>query len=111
MNVFSGIGRLAKDPEMSYSAEGVAKTKFTLVIDNPFKKDNPSFIPCICFKKTAEIVAQYTNQGDQLGITGNISTFRFEKDGAMQYGWNVVVDRIDFCRRKGDSHSNDNADE
>jgi len=56
------------------------------------------------FGKTAELAAEYTGKGSQVGIEGRLQTRQWEKNGQKQYTTEVVVDRIEFLdsKQKGD---------
>lgn len=100
MNTVSLIGRIARDPELRYGQSGTAVCMFTLAVDNPFKKDDTNFIPVKCFKKTAEVVAQYTGKGVKIGITGNLQSGNYEKDGQKRYTLDVIASQVTFCEPK-----------
>jgi len=109
MNVWSGIGRLARDPSLKFTQSGKAVCSFTLAVDNPYKKDDASFISCVAWGKTAEILAEYSRKGDQLGATGRISVRTYDQDGDKKWVTEVVVDRIDFCGSKKKSETSEGA--
>lgn len=110
MNKVILIGRLTKDPELSYAAgSGTAVTRFTLAITRQFKKEETDFINCIAFGKTGETIAQYLTKGRQLAITGNIRTGSYDaKDGTKRYTTDVVVESFEFISSQGQGQQNNN---
>lgn len=59
MNSVQLVGRLTRDPEVRYSDGGSTVAKFTLAVDQRFKKDggdDVDFISCVAFGKTAEFL-------------------------------------------------------
>ena len=44
MNHFVGLGRLTREPEVSYTQNGKVYCKFTVAIDRPFRKDRPTLL-------------------------------------------------------------------
>ena len=89
-------GRLTKEPELKYSASGMAYCKFTLAV-NRMKKDDPAdFIFCSAFGKTAELIAEYVKKGHQLGVQGRLQQDTYEKDGEKISKTGVTVDKIEF---------------
>ncbi|MBU5454300.1 single-stranded DNA-binding protein [Caproiciproducens sp. MSJ-32] len=98
MNKVILIGRLTKDPELSYAAgSGVAVARFTLAVTRPFKRDEADFINCVAFNKTAETIGQYLAKGRQIAVTGNIRTGSYDaKDGTKRYTTDVVVETFEF---------------
>lgn len=102
MNQTNLIGRMTQDPEMKYTASGVAVARFTLAVERPFKdkttgKREADFIPCLVWRKQAEHVANYCRKGSQVGVTGRIQTGSFEgKDGSRVYMTEVVCENVKF---------------
>lgn len=101
MNNVSLVGRLCADPELRFSATGVAVCKFTLAVDRPFSKEKQAdFLPCLCFKATAENTANYLTKGSKAGVTGSIQTSTWEKDGVKHYKTEILADRVEFMDSK-----------
>lgn len=110
MNNVNLIGRLTKDPELRYLANGnnTAVATFTLAVDRNLSKDKreeavrkgqatADFIKCKAWGKTAETVANYLAKGKLVGITGRIETGSYEaKDGTRRYTTEVVVYNLDI---------------
>lgn len=98
------IGRLVRDPELSYTANGHAVCKFALAV-NEYKKDEVSFIACVAWNKTAETISKYVGQGRRIGVEGSLKQERWEKDGKKQSKTKVYVNRIQFLDKKDNSSS------
>jgi len=109
MNSVALVGRLARDPEVRYSAGNqTAIAKFTVAVDRPFAKQgeqSADFISVTCFGKTAEFIEKYFTKGKQIGITGRIQTGSYEKDGKKVYTTDVIADRVEFVGSKEDGRS------
>ena len=61
MNIWVGIGRLTRDPEVRYTQSGKACAKFTLAIDRRKSGDGnqqADFIQCVAWEKTAEVITR-----------------------------------------------------
>lgn len=108
MNKAILIGRLTKDPALTFAAgTGKAVCKFTLAVNRAFKKDEADFINCVAFGKTAETIAQYIQKGREFAIAGSIRTGSYDsQDGTKRYTTDVVVESFDFIG-SGQSKSND----
>lgn len=101
MNTISLIGRLVRDPETRTTDSGKMVTTITLAVDRPFVKDKTDFINCVCWGKTAEIIADSMTKGRQLGVNGYLQIRSFDgKDGQKRWATEVVFDRFDFCGPK-----------
>jgi single-strand DNA-binding protein len=99
MNNVSLIGRLSKTPELRYSNTGTAVTTFTVAV-NRFGKDEADFINCVAFKKSAEALANYTDKGSLIGLTGSIQVRSYEKDGSKRWVTEVIANSVQFLDSK-----------
>ena len=98
MNSVNLIGRLTADPDMR-NAGGSEMATFTLAVPHPWKKDETGFYRVVCWKKTAEIVAQYCSKGKQVGVGGYLEQRRWEKDGEKKSMVQVCAERVTFIDR------------
>ena len=112
MNKVILIGRLTKDPDLSYAAgTGTAVCRFTLAVTRPFKRDEADFINCVAFNKTAETIGQYLTKGRQIAIAGRIQTGSYDaQDGTKRYTTDVVVETFEFIGSNQGQAQKDNAD-
>lgn len=107
------VGRLTKDPELKVTPSGISKTEFTLAVNRTFTNQNgereADFIRIQCWRKTAEVAADYLKKGSLVGIDGKIQTGSFEgQDGNRVYFTNIVADSIQFLESKNTSNSTQN---
>lgn len=101
MNNVVLIGRMTKDPYLSRTREGTAVTKFILAVDG--YKDHTDFIPCQCWKKTAENVAEYCVKGSLVAVEGALRSGSYEKNGNKIFTLDVLANRVKFLdNRKKD---------
>ncbi|MDR3365247.1 MAG: single-stranded DNA-binding protein [Clostridiales Family XIII bacterium] len=107
MNVVILIGNLARDPEKSYSSNGMAVTRFTLAVNRITKKegaDTADFIRVVAFDKQAEFVERYFKKGGKIAVEGRIQTGSYDdKDGKKVYTTDVIANRLEFVERKEQS--------
>ena len=110
MNNVVLVGRLTKDPYLSRTREGTAVTKFILAVDG--YKDHTDFIPCQCWKKTAENVAEYCIKGSLVAVEGSLRSGSYEKNGHTIYTLDVIAGRVKFLdNRKKDQQPAVNNDD
>lgn len=95
------VGRLVRDPEMSVTPSGVNVCKFGLAV-NGRKKEDVSFLNCVAWQKTAEIVNQYCKKGRQVAVSGRLSQRSWEKDGRKQSAVEVVVEQLQLLGAKAE---------
>lgn len=100
MNTVNLIGRLTKEPQVRYTADGLAVASFTLAVDRPVRKgeDKQADFPrVICFGKQAENCEKYLAKGRLVAIMGRIQTGSYEKqNGDKVYTTDVIADRVQF---------------
>lgn len=113
MNKVILMGRLARDPEVRYTANGTCVATLTIATDRPVSRDNaggaPSadFIPCVAWNRTAELVGHYLAKGRQVLVEGSNRVRSYEaKDGSKRYVMEVVIDHIEFIGSKSDNTAN-----
>lgn len=103
LNNVTLVGRLVRDAELRYAKSGTAVCKFTLAVNRRFKREETDFIDCVCWKGTAENVAQYTGKGSLVAVQGSIQTGTYEnKDGQKRKTFEINCDQVVFLDRKKD---------
>lgn len=72
------IGRLGKDPTLSFSAAGIAVCRFSLATNETFKKkdgerqEHTEWHSVVCFGRLAEVAGEYLSCGRACYIEGSI---------------------------------------
>jgi single-strand DNA-binding protein len=80
---------------MKTTTNGVNVLSFTLAINKKVKeKDQVSYISCVSFNKTAEILNQYATKGSLVLVDGELQSRSYEKDNRTIYVTEVVVGRV-----------------
>lgn len=113
------MGRLTRDPEVTYSTSGdneLAIARYTLAVDRRFSRDseqNADFIRCVAFGKNGEFAKKYFKQGIKIVIDGRIQTGSYQnKDGKTVYTTDVIVENQEFAESKAvsEGHNPKNTD-
>ena len=99
MNNVSLVGRLTKDVELKHTNSQTAVATGTLAVNRQFKsasgEKETDFINIVAWRKTAEILSNYTSKGSQIGITGRIQTRSYDgNDGKRVYVTEVVAETV-----------------
>lgn len=105
MNIVCLMGRLARDPTISYTQAGETIAKFTLAVDRRKSREESSadFISCVAFKQSAELIEKWFHKGDPLALNGRIQTGSYtNKDGQKVYTTDVIVDHCYFVPSRGE---------
>lgn len=109
MNSVALVGRLTKNPIVTYTQGGSSITKFSIAVDRRFKTDGqPSadFINVVVFGKTGEFVEKWFRKGDPISITGRIQTGSYTKqDGTKVYTTDVIAESAEFVPGKPQNQS------
>lgn len=95
MNQVNLIGNLTKDTTLTYTSSGTAVLKNGIAVRRD--KERTDFINIVAFKKTAELIANHFQKGNQIGINGSIITGSYEnQEGRKVYTTDVMVNSITF---------------
>lgn len=112
MNRVVLIGRLTRDPELRYTASGMAVAKLTLAVNRKFVKDGQQeadFIPVTAFGKSAETIAKYITKGRELAVEGRLQISSSGEGTDRKWFTDVVIDSFDFIGPKGGATSNNDS--
>ena len=107
MNSVILIGRLAKDPELSYTpSTNTAACRLTLAVDRPKRNGDAQgadyvrsadFIRVTVWGRQAETCDRYLSKGRQVAVMGRIQTGSYKnRKGETVYTTDVVADRVEF---------------
>ncbi len=104
------IGNLGKDPELRYTPNGQAVTKFSIATSERFKDRNgeqqerTTWHNIVAWGRQAEVANEYLSKGSPVFIEGRIENRSYDdKDGNKRYISEVIVQRLQFLGRKGES--------
>ena len=112
LNQITIIGRLGKAPEMSYSANGTAITKFSVATDDGYgDKRETTWHNVVTFQKTAEACAQHLDKGALVAVVGRQTHRKYDGRDGVRYFAEIVADRVQFLDGKGDRPARNTADE
>ncbi|MGO2082726.1 single-stranded DNA-binding protein [Vagococcus sp.] len=102
------VGRLTRDPDLRFTANGSAVATFNLAVNRNFTNKSgereADFINCVIWRKPAETLANYARKGTLLGVTGRIQTRNYEnQQGQRVYVTEVVCENFQLLESKGSS--------
>lgn len=99
------IGRLTRDPETRITVSGITVTRFTIAVDRFRKKDGESvtdFLRIVCWRRLAEIVAQYCKKGRLVAVDGPLQIDHYEKEGLQKESAEIIADNVQMLDRGHD---------
>ena len=106
MNNIEVTGRLTKDPEIKYTATGVAVAKFRLA-ENTYNrkegKQESQFHNIVAFGKTAEIIGNTLAKGRKIHVSGSIKHSSYLKDEERRTFTEIVIRTFEYCDSKPDT--------
>lgn len=103
MNNCTLIGRLVRDPELSYTQSQTALCKFTIAVDRQSKEEKTAdFIRIVVWGKQAENCGRYLYKGKQVAVNGRIQTgsYKDNKSGNTVYTTDVIANNVEFLGGK-----------
>lgn len=107
------VGRITRDSELRYTANGGALCNFCIASNRSVKKgdqwaDEASFFDLTLWGKQAEGLNKYLIKGTQVAIKGSLKQERWTKDGENKSKLAIHVEDIQLIggRREGGSTSN-----
>ena len=98
MNQVNELGRLTRNPETRYSAEGKAVSRFSLAVNMPNGK--AEFFPVVAFDKLGEFCEKHLAKGRQVVISGSLHNNDREKDVVKHRTTEIIARNIYFADSK-----------
>lgn len=96
------MGNLTRDPETRQTPNGQSVTNFALAVNRTWKgqdgstQEQVSFIDCVAWGKTGEVIAQYIQKGRPRLVSGRLDQRSWEQDGQKRSKVEVVVEDFNF---------------
>ncbi len=104
------VGHLGNDPEMRYTASGVPVTSFSLATSRRWTNQNgepqekTTWFRVTCWRKQAEIAAEYLKKGRQVLVEGDIDAHAYtDRDGNPRASLDLTANNLTFLGGRGDS--------
>jgi len=98
------IGRLTREPELRFTASGVAVANFNLAVDRPFLNSQgvreTDFIRIVVWGKQAETCANYLGKGRLVAVEGRLQVRTYQTaEGQNRTATEVVGETVRFLDR------------
>jgi single-strand DNA-binding protein len=113
LNLCQFIGRLGKDVELRYAANGNAVANFSIACQDDYnakdgsgKVEQTNWVNIVMFGKVAELANQYLGKGSKVYVSGKQITRKWQdQSGQNRYSTEVVCDNVQFLDSKGEHES------
>ncbi|NDV18737.1 single-stranded DNA-binding protein [Pseudodesulfovibrio sp. JC047] len=111
MNKVILIGRLGRDPELSYTPAGQARAKFSIATDEGYrdrqtgqKVEKTEWHNIVAWRQTAEFCGNYLGKGRLVMVEGKLQTRKWQDQntGQDRYMTEIVADRVQGLDRATD---------
>ncbi|MFN5118651.1 MAG: single-stranded DNA-binding protein [Cyanobacteriota bacterium] len=98
------IGNVGKDPEARYFESGSCVAEFTLAIKKP-AKDEPVWINCKAWGKTAQLAADYVRKGHRIAVVAHLDqeSWTDRTTGEKRSKPVFIVDRLQLLTSKAEA--------
>ena len=97
------VGRMTKHAQI-YEKEDNKIATFCVATERNYKDDNneisTDYLLCKAFGKTATNIERYASQGTLVGITGQMRSRKYEKEGQTHFVTELYVETIKFMSPK-----------
>lgn len=113
MNKVVLVGRLTAKPELRYTPQNTAYTRFSVAVNRNFTsadgKREADFINVVAWRKQAETISRYFDKGNLIALEGRIQTGSYDdKDGNKRYTVDVALDNFEFVESKASKEASIN---
>ena len=113
MNKVVLVGRLTAKPELRYTPQNTAYTRFSVAVNRTFTnaegKRDADFINVVAWRKQAETISKYFDKGNLIALEGRLQTGSYDdKDGNKRYTVDVALDNFEFVESKASRESSAN---
>lgn len=105
------IGRLTDDPSVRYMPNGDPVANFSIAVNEKYKdksgeqREKTEYIRVVAYRKTAEIIGQYTRKGSKLYVEGKLQTRKWtDQNGVDRYTTEIIADSVQLLDSKGDGN-------
>jgi single-strand DNA-binding protein len=93
------VGRLTRDAELKYTANGQAVCKFSVAVNRRRKNgdqwvDEANFFDIVLWGRQGESLNQYLVKGKMVGVEGELRQDRWEQDGQNRSKVEIVAANI-----------------
>lgn len=107
MNKILLIGNLGRDPEMSYTPNGVAVTKFSIAVNRVTKsqsgerQEETDWFNIVAWRQLAETCNTYLRKGSKVYVEGRLSQRKYtDKNNVERTALEVVISDMEMLTPK-----------
>jgi single-strand DNA-binding protein len=102
------IGNLTDDPELRYTQNGTARTRFSIAVNRNWRdrdgnmKEEVTFVPIVVWGPQAEHCANFLSKGRPVAVDGRLRIDSFEnQEGERKKVVEVIAETVQFLGSGG----------
>lgn len=104
------IGNLGNDPEMRYMPNGEPVANLSIATSETWndkntgeKREKTEWHRVVAYRRTAEIIGQYTRKGSKLYVEGKLQTRKWtDNNGVDKYITEIIADSVQLLDSRRD---------
>jgi single-strand DNA-binding protein len=104
------VGRLGRDPEIRYMADGTPVANFSIATSEEWKdkqtgekREKTEWHRIAAWRRLGEICGQYLSKGRLVYVEGKLQTRSWEQDGITRYATDIIASTVKFLGGRGDT--------
>ena len=106
------LGNLGNDPEMRYMPNGEPVANISIATSETWndkntgeKREKTEWHRVVAYRRTAEIIGQYTRKGSKLYVEGKLQTRKWtDNNGVDKYITEIIADSVQLLDSRGDGN-------
>jgi len=109
LNIFTGIGRLTRDPEQKFTPSGKEMCKMSIASNRSYKNqtgdivEDVSYLNIVVWGNQAKSCSQYLKKGRRIAVSGELRSNNWQdKEGNKRTSWDIHANSIHFLDGKRD---------
>ena len=110
VNLVIILGNLGNDPEMRYMPNGDLVANLSIATSETWndkntgeKREKTEWHRVVAYRKTAEIIGQYTRKGSKLYVEGKLQTRKWtDNNGVDRYTTEIIADSVQLLDSRRD---------
>lgn len=93
------LGNVGRDPEMNYTPDGTAVTKFSVAVSKKVREQEvTTWYNCTAWRNLAEMLSKHLGKGQMVFVQGDLNVRQYTtKDGRSGTALEITVDKFQFA--------------
>ena len=112
VNLVIILGNLGNDPEVRYMPNGEPVANISIATSENWtdkttgeKREKTEWHRVVAYRRTAEIIGQYTRKGSKLYVEGKLQTRKWtDNNGVDKYITEIIADSVQLLDSRGDGN-------